>query len=58
MSLLWMPTTTILNARNNREEELTVATFANLTVRSLAAPAAVLPGATINIEDTTELRLG
>ena len=45
---------TDINTRNNRDEELTVATLANLTVRSLAAPAAVLPGATINIEDTTQ----
>ena len=43
-----------INTRNNRDEELTVATFANLTVRALTAPSAVLPGATINIEDTTQ----
>ena len=43
-----------INTRNNRDEELTVATFANLTVRALTAPAAVLPGATIDIQDTTQ----
>ena len=42
------------SARNNRDEELTVVTFANLTVRALTAPSAVLPGATIDIEDTTQ----
>ena len=42
------------SARNNRDEELTVVTFANLTVQALTAPAAVLPGATIAIQDTTQ----
>jgi len=39
---------------DNRDVEQTVATFANLTVQSLVAPAAVLPGATISIGDTTQ----
>jgi subtilase family serine protease len=42
------------SARNNRDEELTVVTFANLTVQALTAPSAVLPGATIDIQDTTQ----
>jgi uncharacterized repeat protein (TIGR01451 family) len=42
------------NASDNRDIEQTVATFANLAVRSLVAPAAVLPGATITIQDSTQ----
>lgn len=42
------------NSRDNRDVEQTAATFANLTVRSLTAPSAVLPGATIDIQDTTQ----
>jgi uncharacterized repeat protein (TIGR01451 family) len=42
------------NVRDNRDIGQTVATFANLAVRSLVAPAAVLPGETITIQDTTQ----
>ena len=40
-------------AGDNQDREQTVATLANLTVQALIAPAAVLPGATITIQDTT-----
>jgi subtilase family serine protease len=42
------------NARDNHDREQTVATLANIVVRTLAAPAAVLPGTTIPLEDTTQ----
>ena len=42
------------NARDNHAREQTVATLANIVVRTLAAPEAVLPGATITLEDTTQ----
>jgi len=42
------------HAGDNTDREQTVATLANLAVRTLVAPAAVLPGATIDIQDTTK----
>ena len=41
-------------AVDNEDREQTVVTLANLAVRALTAPAAVLPGATITIQDTTQ----
>jgi uncharacterized repeat protein (TIGR01451 family) len=45
---------TEIRAADNLDREQTVATLANLTVRTLTAPAAVLPGASITIQDTTQ----
>jgi len=42
------------HARDNFDREPTVATLANLTVRTLVAPPAVSPGAAFAIQDTTQ----